>query len=54
MTEKIKLCYDRELDEARMQLKEIRLKFNEFAKAVYEKVKSNVREETNKIDAVMK
>lgn len=31
LTEKIKLCYDRELDQTRMQLADIRHQFQEFS-----------------------
>lgn len=54
LTEKIKLCYDRELDQTRMQLVDIRQQFREFSESVGAQVKARVREEVNKIDGVMK
>jgi hypothetical protein len=54
LTEKIKLCYDRELDQTRMQLADIRHQFKEYQDSVAAKIKAKVREEVNQIDGVMK
>jgi len=54
LTEKIRLCYDRELDEARASLSDIRKQFTEYQDTVSAMVKAKVRDETNNIDGVMK
>jgi len=54
LTEKIKLCYDRELDQARMQLADFKRQFYEYQENVSERIKAGVREEVNSIDGVMK
>lgn len=43
LTEKIKLCYDRELDNARMQLADFRKQFLEYQDNVTEQIKAGVR-----------
>ena len=43
LTEKIKLCYDRELDQARMRLADFGNKFREYAQAVESEAKAYVR-----------
>jgi len=44
LTEKIKLCYDRELDQTRMHLADFRKQFGEYQAGVSEKIKALVRE----------
>jgi hypothetical protein len=50
LTEKIKLCYDRQLDQARMHLADLRKQFGEYQDSVSEKIKALVREEETTID----
>ena len=54
LTEKIRLCYDRELDQARMQLADFRKQFMEYQESVSAQIKARVREEVNSIDGAMK
>ena len=54
LTEKIRLCYDRELDQTRMQLADIRRQFCEYQESVSAQIKARVREEAHSIDGVMK
>lgn len=54
LTEKIKLCYDRELDQTRMLLSDFRKQFSEYQQSVSAKIRAEVREEVNTIDGVMK
>jgi hypothetical protein len=54
LTEKIKLCYDKELDTTRSTLKNVQMGLLDYQKTVEQTVKAEVRENVNKIDAVMK
>jgi len=54
LTEKIKLCYDKQLDETRMQLIEMRICEKNYHKEVDAKIAGEVREQVNKIDGEMK
>jgi hypothetical protein len=54
LTEKIQLCYDKELDMTRMKLNDVKIGLKEYQDSVNEKVKANVREKINTIDAIMK
>ena len=50
LTEKIKLCYDRELDQTRIQLTDIVKKFKDHRETVKYSIEANVRQEINTID----
>ena len=50
LTEKIRLCYDRELDETRMQLADYKMKYHEYGENVAGIIKQLVRDEVNTID----
>lgn len=54
LTEKIKLCYDRELDETRMRLADFRGAFKDYKEGVSQEITARVRAEVNGIDATMK
>ena len=54
LTEKIKLCYDRELDQTRIQLTDIVKKFKDHRETVKYSIEANVRQEINTIDSTMK
>ena len=54
LTEKIKLCYEKELDMTRVALKNVQLGLTDYQKTVEQTVKAEVREHVNKIDTVMK
>jgi hypothetical protein len=45
LTDKIRLHYDRELDSARMQLKDIKRQFYDYQQTVSAMVKAGIREE---------
>lgn len=53
LTEKIHLCYDRELEKARAQLKDIKTQFSEYQEGIAAKIKAMVRQQVNSIDNVM-
>jgi len=53
LTEKIRLCFDKELNQARSQLNDIKIQFTEYQNTVAAIVRAKVREETNNIDSVM-
>ena len=53
LTEKIKLCYDRELDQTRMHLADFRKQFGEYQDTVSERIKAYVREQDTSIDERM-
>jgi uncharacterized phage-like protein YoqJ len=50
LTEKIRLCYDRELDQTRIQLADIVKKFKDHRETVKYSIEANVRQEINTID----
>lgn len=50
LTEKIRLCYDRELDQTRIQLTDIVKKFKDHRETVKYSIEANVRQEINTID----
>lgn len=54
LTEKIRLCYDRQLDETRIQLTDIVKKFKDHRETVKYSIEANVRQEINTIDQTMK
>ena len=54
LTEKIKLCYDRELDQTRMQLAEFRGAFKDYKEGITQEISARVRVKVNGIDAEMK
>ena len=53
LTTKIQLCYDKELDTARVQLTDIKKQFSEYQESVSAIIRQKVREEQNTIDGVM-
>ena len=54
LTEQIKVNYDRELDQTRMQLDETRRKFADFQLNINARVMADVRDNINSIDSIMK
>lgn len=54
LTDKIKLCYDKELDMTRMQLCDVRKGLKEYQVSVAEQIKASVREKVNTIDGIVK
>lgn len=54
LTEKIRLCYDRELDRAKIKVADYNKQFQEYQDKVYAKIDSMVSEETNNIRDTMK
>jgi uncharacterized coiled-coil protein SlyX len=54
LTDKIRSCYDWELDQTRVQLADIRAKFHDYQESIAAQIKASVREEVNTIDGVMK
>ena len=53
LTKKIQKCYDRELDETRAQLSDLKIRFTGYQEAVFAEIKAKVRQEVNSIDGVM-
>ena len=53
LTKKIQKCYDRELDETRAQLSDLKIRFSGYQGAVNAQIKAKVRQEVNQIDGVM-
>ena len=49
LTEKIKLCYDRELDQTRMHLADFRKQFGEYQEGVTEQIEDFVRHHAHTI-----
>ena len=54
LTEKIKLCYDRKLDQTEMQLAEHKTRFKEHQETVAAQLQQQARELTMDIDGLMK
>ena len=54
LTDKIRLCYERELDETKTQLSDFKKQFGEYQEAVTAIVSAEVRQEVNSIDSVVK
>lgn len=50
LTEKIKLCYDRELEETRLQLADYKQKYQEYGNNVATMIKELVRNKFNTVD----
>ena len=53
LTKKIRKCYDRELQETRAQLSDLKIRFSGYQGAVNAQIKAKVRQEVNSIDGVM-